>query len=115
MKGKNMLQHPGTIYKGSYRWSISYPFRDELTKYGFPKMGITENEDILNMIKELNTGARKLGEKNNNSVKANNISLDWGGKEEKSAKKSSLKKSSEKKQEPTPEEFSPVHSEDDRE
>jgi hypothetical protein len=115
MKGKNMLKHPGTIYKGSFRWNLTYSFKDELTKYGFPRMGITDNEDVNNMLKELATGARKLGEKGNTPVKANNTSLDWGSKEEKTPKKSNLKKGSEKKIEITSEESFSVSSEDERE
>jgi hypothetical protein len=114
MKGKNMLKHPGTLYKGNYRWNLSYSFKDELTKYGFPKMGIVESEEINNMLKELAIGARKLGEKGGPPIKAHNVSCDLGDREEKTPTKSILKKGNEKKLEIKSEESLSL-SEEDRE
>jgi hypothetical protein len=115
MRGKNMLQHPGVIYKGNYRWGITYPFRDELTKYGFPKMGITDPDEINNMLKDLTMGARRLSEKSGSSVKANHAGLDWEEKDTQVPLKSSLKKKINNKKDPDSVDSSPIQSEDDRE
>jgi hypothetical protein len=114
MKGTNMLQHPGTIYK-SHRWYISNTFRDELTQYGFPKMGISNVDEIQNLLKDLAYGARRLGEKGERTPMVNNVTLDISEINDEAPPKPIRKNKTISRENSLSEDSLSVHSEDDRE
>jgi hypothetical protein len=114
MKGMNMLQHPGTIFK-THKWYLSNSFRDELIQEGFPKMGITDEKQIQSVLRELSYGVRKLGEENADTTTVNNVILDMGELKKKTQPKSIFKRENSNQFESSSEDTLSLYSEDDRE